>query len=282
VPTSEIDKTILSLPEIAKNMAKLQNNDQDRQGWNYLAQMFERWLGNPARDGEKEGYSDNYFFISWDWLYRSQRVKDAVNYLKIYALNYNGKQALANYLKKVFGEGQSPNRTFQYSDNQKDWNIQYVNYASIPGFFISDIFNVSGETAALGAFSLRVLPKGTIETLENGNKRITVTGIAVYAEDNFQFEGNYNLRFWSYIDKKYRQYLNNRELYNQNYSPVLEANYSDVRKYIELNNYNFRDFRMNYNKGEDFKIRSHKYMTVDDFNPISFDVDLNWNPVKNE
>jgi len=265
-PTSEIDKTIMSLPGIAKNMAKLQNNEQDRQGWNYLALMFERWLGNPARDGGKEGYSNNYFLIDLDWVLSYLRVQEAVEDLRRHGLNYKSEQILADKLKNKFNGNIVVSRDFDYSDNYSDWDDQYINHVSIPGCWYSDLLGVTGLTAAMGAFTVRLLPKGTVEPLENGLIKVQVTEIAVYIEDRFQFADNYPLFFWSY--KKLLFSLN----------PI---NYFSP-DYVFLNNDFFRNFRITYNKGEDFLIRSERCKKVDYFVPKTFYLNSDWIVVLDE
>ncbi len=103
-----------------------------------------------------------------------------------------------------------------------------------------------------------------IETLNDGTKRIYVTEIAVYADGCFQFEGEYPLFWWSYKDKQFSKL----DLFDDNF------------RY--LSNDSFQKFRKNYNIGEDFKIYSDRYMVVDDFEPLSFDIDVNWNPIEHE
>ena len=114
----------------------------------------------------------------------------------------------------------------------------------------------------MGAFTIRLLPKGTVETIENGRIKITVNEIAVYADDRFQFKGTYPLLFWSYVDKLF--------------SPILSPNYK------LLFNSDFRQFRMLYNKGEDFLIRSKQCKQVDNYHAKTIYLNNTWTVVLDE
>lgn len=256
---NEIDRTILSLPEIAKNMASLADSEEDQKGWNYLALMFERWLGNGARNGEFESYSNNIFLIDFDWLLSYQRVNEAIEEIIRNGINYKSAQILADKLRAQYGEQSEVSGTFDYSLNPQDWEEQYINYVSIPGYWYSDLLGITGLTAAMGAFTIRLLPKGTVETIENGRIKITVNEIAVYADDRFQFKGTYPLLFWSYIDKLF--------------SPFPSSNYK------LLFNSDFSQFRILYNKGEDFLIRSKQCKQVEKFNVKTIYLNNTWTVV---
>lgn len=89
----------------------------------------------------------------------------------------------------------------------------------------------------LANHTIRALAEGTIKVLDDGIREITVTNLYFYIDDRFQFDGDYNLRYWS---RKKSDYNSNK--------------IDDT--YINLNNINFNNFREKFSKGRDFLVLS--------------------------
>lgn len=78
-------------------------------------------------------------------------------------------------------------------ETRKDKQFQYLtcNDAYYMG--------ADGLTAALGRFTVYALAKGHAEPEGDGH-RITVTGVAFFMRDGFDFEGDQSLGHWNYED----------------------------------------------------------------------------------
>ncbi len=244
---TDVDEIILATPDICINMSNLASVEKNAQGWTYLSQMLKRWIANNARDSEIEGYSDNIFKIDIDWLCKFDRVNDAIVALKAYSLDVKSQSLLAKHLK----EDNITDGTFTYSNNELLWDSQYVNFVEVRGYEQADNEEVSGLTAAMGNFTLRAIPIGSIRHLGGSSYEITITGLAIYADDRFQFAGQYNLRYWSKSQRKF--------------------SYDEEEDYIKLTNDSFKTFRKNYNRGEDFFIMSN-VKVFNDFSPVVYQV----------
>lgn len=255
-PTSETNKTIMSLPEIARHIANESSSDLDKKGWNYLAQMFDRWLGNsagPLNSGE------HAFFVDYEWLKSYAGINYYHNELVNNALNEAGQKLLLDTLKEkaLLNNNEFDLTQYYYTNDIKYCNsralgegLSYVryNYKTAPGAY-----------AAMGAFMIYAIPKGTIEQLEENKYRITVTDLYTCAKDSFQFENaspdkDQSYNYWSY--KK-----NNFNIFKT------PGNSS----FVELKNSDFNKFRMTYNKGKDFYVKSDLFK-IDNFEPVSFEI----------
>lgn len=255
-PTSETNKTIMSLPEIARHIANESSSDLDKKGWNYLAQMFERWLGNsagPLNSGE------HVFFVDYEWLKSYAGINYYHNELVNNALNEAGQKLLLDTLKEkaLLNNNEFDLTQYYYNNDIKYCNsralgegLSYVryNYKTAPGAY-----------AAMGAFMIYAIPKGTIEQLENNRYRITVTDLYTCAKDSFQFENDtpnkdQSYAYWSYKQKEFNS-----------------LGIGITPDFIELTNSKFNSFRMTYNKGKDFYVKSDLYK-VNNFVPMTFEV----------
>ena len=281
LPVSSVDefKTIVTLPEIARHISKAKVRlAEDKQGWYYLALMFEKWLCNDGFDFEqhrhkviengKERYVqdddcyDDPFFIKWDWLYKYDAVKEKTDELIKNATNEAGKKELARMLAKQLKD--APDLTeFNFISNSNNRHVGTNNFASVNNKGVTSNLYPNGLFAAMGSFNLKSLPAGTIEKIDDKRYKVTVNQLAVYAEDSFQFEGDEPLGFWSV-----------------NLLDFLALSL-DFFNYEKLNNSDFRDFRKTYNKGKDFVVLSDNHI-IHDYEPVSFEftVDDNYEVTK--
>ena len=271
LPVSSVDefKTIVTLPEIARHISKVKVPlAEDKQGWYYLALMFEKWLCNDGFDFEqhrhkviengKERYEqdddcyDDPFFIKWDWLYKYYEVKKRTNDLVKNATNEAGKKELARMLAKQLKD--DPDLTeFNFISNSNNRHIGSNNFVSVSDHGVTGTLYPNGLFAAMGSFNLKSMPAGTIKKIDDKRYKITVNQLAVYAEDSFQFEGDEGLGYWS------------ANLLDFLIGPL------DLFNYVKLNNSDFRDFRKTYNKGKDFIVLSDNHI-IQDFGPVSFEI----------
>lgn len=276
LPVSSVDefKTIVTLPEIARHISKVKVPlAEDKQGWYYLALMFEKWLCNDGFDFEqhrhkviengKERYEqdddcyDDPFFIKWDWLFKYYEVKKETTELTNKATNEAGKKELARMLAKQLKD--APDLTeFNFISNSNNRHIGANNSVSVKPIFPTSNLYPSGLFAAMGSFNLKSLPAGTIEKIDDKRYKITVNQLAVYAEDSFQFEGGEYLGCWSI------------NLLDFLALPL------DFFNYEILNNSNFREFRKTYNKGKDFVVLSDNHI-IQDYEPVSFEFTVDGN-----
>ena len=276
LPVSSIDefKTIVTLPEIARHISKTKIPlDEDKQGWYYLALMFEKWLCNDGFDFEqhrhkviengKERYEqdddcyDDPFFIKWDWLYKYDVVKEKTYELIKKATNEAGKKELARMLAKQLKD--EPDLTeFNFINDSNNRHIGANNFNPVNSTENTSNLYPNGLFAAMGSFNLKSLTAGTIEKIDDKRYKVTVNQLAVYAEDSFQFEGDEPLGFWSV------------NLLDFLALPL------DYFNYEILNNSNFREFRKAYNKGKDFVVLSDNHI-VQDYEPVSFEITVDDN-----
>lgn len=270
LPVSSVDefKTIVTLPEIARHISKAKVPlAEDKQGWYYLALMFEKWLCNDGFDFEqhrhkviengKERYEqdddcyDDPFFIKWDWLDKYDDVKEKTDELIKKATNEAGKKELARMLANQLKD--DPNLTeFNFINDNNNRHVDSNNFASVNDKGVTSNLYPNGLFAAMGSFTLKSLPAGTIDKIDDNRYKVTVNQLAVYAEDSFQFADNEYLGYWS------------ANLLDFLIGPL------DLFNYVKLNNSDFRDFRKTYNKGKDFVVLSDNNV-IQDYEPVSFE-----------
>lgn len=270
LPVSSVDefKTIVTLPEIARHISKAKVPlAEDKQGWYYLALMFEKWLCNDGFDFEqhrhkviengKERYEqdddcyDDPFFIKWDWLDKYDDVKEKTDELIKKATNEAGKKEFARMLANQLKD--DPNLTeFNFINDNNNRHVDSNNFASVNDKGVTSNLYPNGLFAAMGSFTLKSLPAGTIDKIDDNRYKVTVNQLAVYAEDSFQFADNEYLGYWS------------ANLLDFLIGPL------DLFNYVKLNNSDFRDFRKTYNKGKDFVVLSDNHV-IQDYEPVSFE-----------
>jgi uncharacterized Zn-binding protein involved in type VI secretion len=246
---NEIDRTILSLPEIAKNMANKSESGLDEIGWNYLAEMFEKWL---AKDAEELNTDDSAFIIDYDWLVSYGAIRYFHNDLEQSAFNEAAQNYFSSQIKKYF-KGQTE---FDCRESYESNAPIYCNSRAIADGVWYNYFTAEGVYVCLAAFMLYALPKGTIHQIDNNKYRITVEEIYLGAFDSFNFEGDQDYLFWSYKDKDFSKL----SVFNDNY------------KYLK--NEHFRAFKRTYNRGKDFYVKTNLHKVVN-FTPVTFEIELN-------
>ena len=176
--------------------------------------------------------------LDWDWAFGYTRFKSSYNELQKEALNEAGRNILISRLKsesngKLWQDGGN----FNFSEKSKeDWSKYYFNLREV-GVLAFDFNVIDGMTAVLANHTIRALAEGTIKVLDDGIREITVTNLYFYIDDRFQFEGEYNLRYWSKEKLDYRFY-------------------SSDTIYVNLNNTDFNVFRKKFSKGRDFLVLS--------------------------
>ena len=239
--SSEIDRTILSMPEICESMANKTEDKKDKQGWIYLKQMFEKWLTGNALSIEtsKLDYKKAKI-LSFNWFNRFDRFVDVKQELIDNCLNEKGQTSLIKVLKEN-GYFDAP-REFDFINvSYKERDKYYFNQRSVDELDLS-LHPIDGLSIAMGAFVINATAKGKVEKKSDGGYLITVDQIGLYAKDMFNFAGANNLYlFWSYKDKDFS---------TNGIAGTLDDNYH------WLTNEDFNLFRKNTNNGEDFLIFS--------------------------
>lgn len=247
---NEIDRTILSLPEIAKNMANKSESGLDEIGWNYLAEMFEKWL---AKDAGELNTDDSAFIIDYDWLVSYGAIRYYHDNLKQSAFNEAAQNHFTEEIKKYF-LGQTE---FDCRESFNNNSPIYCNSRTLGDSYLSmllyNYFTAQGSYAALASFMLYALPKGTILQIEDYKYRVKVEEVYLGAFDTFQFKDEQGYRYWSYRDKDFSL-----------------TNFSSDSNYKLLKNEHFRAFKRNYNKGKDFYVKSNLHK-VENFVPVAFE-----------
>lgn len=244
--TDNPDKTILSLPEISKNMANQSSTEIDSQGWGYLSQMFERWLANEA--GELDT-SEPAFIIDYDWLISYEGIRYFHDDLEQSALNEAAQNHFTEEIIKYY-LGQTE---FDCREAFNNNSPIYCNSRTVKDSLRYNYVTAEGPYVCLASFMLYALPKGKIQQLEDYKYRVTVEEIYLGAFDEFQFQNEQGYRYWSYKNKDFAL-----------------TNFSYDINYKLLKNEHFRAFKRNYNKGKDFYVKSNLHK-VEDFVPVTFE-----------
>lgn len=234
---NEIDRTILSMPEICQAMIDKTEEQKDKQGWIYLKQMFEKWLRSDALSVESSSLDyDKAKILSFDWFNQFERFVEVKQDLIDNCLNDKGQTSLINILKEN-----------GYFDNPREFDFINVSYKEKDRFYFNqrsvDELDVSlkpidGLSIAMGNFVINAVAKGVVEKQANGSFLITVEQIGLYVKDKFNFVGINFYLCWSYKDKDFSPYKKYKDNYHW------------------LTNNEFNQFRKNLNKGEDFLIFS--------------------------
>ena len=250
--SDEIDKLMWCLPQIAAEQAsnhRQNGNEDDAIGWSYLAIFLSTWLNYPENTDIAEGKHDHE--ISWDWAYRYQRVKDAyADFTKMEdvpyrVLNENAKNRLWELLAgQVCGNGTDFHRFDFISGDFAQFNAHHHNFYVVERGEVTD-----GLFACLGGFQLRVVAAGYVERVGEAMYRITVEKLAVYIYDEFSFNDDDYLGYWS--------------CENMDYSRVFRSEYTQLSDGI------FRAFREKNHTGHDFRVYSQPHV-VDNFPGMSY------------
>ena len=264
---SDAEKTILCLPDIAEAMAEKQASEKDRQGWLYLKNMFERWLGHKTRIGPS---GSTPMWINWDWLMQFERAKNSYQKLTINkgpednisndVTNAAAFESLGKILKR-HGYITSQIEKFDFTQiDWPEWGEFYHQEYPISGSDISlTVRDVDGLEACMGGFTLRALAGGYVEPLPSGKHRIHMQKCAVYAYDAFQFEDDgwlkeaIGLGSWRCQDLKFSPF------------GLVDG--------VRLNNEDFRQFRGKNNFGGDFYVFTALH-AVENFSEKNYELSL--------
>ncbi len=247
---SDTEKLLLCLPDIAAAMAEEQSNANDRQGWLYLHDMFEQWLGGPGNEDALN--NPRVFWVDMDWALSYIRAHRAFSELcvKSYLFSPNARLQLVRILQrdgKLLPEGRVD---FDYTDRDwTHWQADYFQQTTVEGM---DALSADGLMAAMGNFQLRALAKGYTEAHAGGHL-IVIKGVSIIVWDSFNFAGDADLGFWK----------------------CTPAQFSDSRfdGAVELHNKDFQEFRSNYGRGNDFLVLSQPE-PVDPPMVFSYETDL--------
>lgn len=230
---SRDDDIFYCLPFIAEAVGNRQN-EQDRQGWHYLRDMFYKWLAGEANDKPQNNPSP--FWVDIDWVLSYPQVYDdwltAINE-KI--VNVNAKEELLGILER---EGYFREETLFFDFINipwQEWERYYFQRMLVRALLNFD----KGVFVALGNFNFKFLPKGILYYSKKYGYEVELTKVAGYVYDEFEFTRDNNkwgLGYWSCEEKN--------------------VSFSSGNGYIKMENEKFRKFR-EYNKlGNDFVVLS--------------------------
>lgn len=245
------DELLLCLPEIAEAEASQMFSPDDAKGWRYLKSMFHKWFSGDAND--KAESNNEPFWVDWDWLmtYAWARVCYDAFRAPYRMFNIKGKDSLAAILKRD-NFLTNEYRHFDYiCDPWYLWEKGYFQH-----YAVSEIISPTpdGLMAAMGAYTMRALARGTVEPLLEGGHRINVEEVAVFVLDSFNFAGDADLGYWNCKKKAF--------------SPL-----GGQDEFILLNNKDFRGFRARTGKGDNFWVLSQLHL-IENFEGISYDISL--------
>lgn len=226
---TDMDRLLLCIPEIADAEATRASQPNDAQGWHYLASFLRQWFASPESTDKASGIPR---MVDLNWLKSYSRFVTARSELldSNYLFNAKARTELAKYLKKDLHFSRAGE--FDYTklplESLHDRHFQFKP-VDIP---IST--TVDGLTAALAKFTIYAVAAGSTEPVSGNRWRVTVTKVAVFVRDNFDFEtdedGFFGLGPWNCADKIFGDLISGTFVYNRN----------------------FRDFRHDTHTGGDF------------------------------
>lgn len=248
---TKIDEIILALPDIANNVSVSFEEDNDQQGWLYLANMAKKWLTGKSEIVTSKtpiARKDQIFDISWDWGNTYAKIQNGIaSFLsesdpdaEYRIFNKASQASLIQILKEnnLLYSG----ATFDFINTDKiNFKKNCFAYYPISREFPKD----DGLQASLAGCSIRSLAKGhVIEDLKG--LHIIVEEIGLFIFDIFQFEESEyfsfivdNLGFWS--------------------KEKLDFQFIGGDSYYNLGNSDFNSFRDRFKRGQDFFVISDEY-----------------------
>ena len=247
---TDTDNLLYCLPEIAAAEAEKASNPNDRQGWLYLHDMFERWFGGKANGDALK--NPNVFWVDMDWILAHIRVHRAFSTLadKSYLFSPNARQQLAEILKR---DGKLPSEGRAYFDyTNEDWSQWRAGYFQQIKANGMEAFPVDGLMASMGDFQFRALAKGYTEPQENGHL-IVIQGVSIIVWDSFNFDGDAELGFWRCSPPTFSM--------------------TKEHGFTQLHNGDFQKFRKDFSTGNDFMVLSRPE-PVDPQVVFSYETDL--------
>lgn len=242
---TELDRLLVCLPEIAAAMAERTKTFADRQGWLYLHEMFLKWFSGQGNAVPEN--CDEPLWVDWDWIMRFERARKALSAFvacppasrpNIY--NDKSKESLGAILCE-HGFLDATKQQIAFDCINSPWQQWEDLYFTGKEVCEKELPPADGLLAAMGAFTIRALAAGHAENLGNGRWRITVTRVATFVHDTFNFAGDAQLGFWSC------RHLDGGTL---NPDAALSPDYA------LLSNAIFRSFREQYGQGENFLVLS--------------------------
>jgi hypothetical protein len=220
-------------------------------GWKRGQRLLETWFSRPAAIAPF--YSPPVTnVITMDWVLSFERAKDVYDRLVAERIWSNNaaqveltEQLLRKgYLKKFAGTQRFGDLTQPVGILQAD----YINHRPAG----SSTGRLDDLTAALGAFTFRVVVAGTVTWAEARDTfDVTIDQVGVYVHDSFDFNGSQYLGSWAYPGSSYQD----------KYGRVYEFPSGRVSPWpFEggeiIMNYDFREYRQRTVKGGDFLVFS--------------------------
>lgn len=249
---TDTEKLLLCLPSIAQAEADRKLLEDDAAGWEYLRKMFLQWFSSPGSTRVSESPP---FWVSMDWILRYERARIAFN-AHVGMENLTSPKALERltlYLKER-GYLADTEKNFDCTVLPwPEWDAAAFQFTVVQGMASA---TADGLMAAMGDFAFRALAGGKVRPLVSGGHRIFVTKLAVIVWDSFNFNGDYNLGYWSCEQEGFTL--------NQN---------SEKSGYKKLENRNFNEFRKKRGFGQDFLVLSEPRI-IDNFRSIIYDTVL--------
>ena len=224
--------------------------------------MFLKWFtgvanGDASRGGEP-------FWVDWDWLYSYSKVRNAYTLFTapetydsptIYSSAAWGQLATILCREGLLDPGKGVVEFDFINSDWSRWQALYHTQTKVEQSFTT----VDGLMAAMGAFSLRASAAGKAEWLGGSRWRVTVTAVAVFARDSFNFEeGGFLGGSMDYLGGWSCEKLDGAK-------PLPQPGYT------ALNNSDFRNFRFNHGMGNDFFVLSQPHF-VENFAGKSYEI----------
>ena len=235
---TDTDRLLLCIPDIA-----------EKQGWVELGSFLRKWFAAPAstdRDAAEPS------FVEWDWLRIHEETLEAWNTITDpeYLFFTVARTALFNTLIREYGgalpaEASTFDHTVLPFDELHDKHFQHV----VCNTYGIDTV-IHGMTAAMGAFTLYAVAKGSVKPTVGGH-RITVTGLSIFVRDSFDFEDWQPLGSWNCDRLSFEGGVGTTNVYNSDFS----------------------DFRTRHGYGGDYWVYALP-RSVDAFEDYSYEVEL--------
>lgn len=250
---NETDKTILCLPDICDAEATRSENADTAQGWLYLRDMFVKWFSGYAQANALA--SPDAFFVDIEWAMRSATIANAVREVRETILSENAKKAICSRLKacNLIGNDESVLFDFMLVGQNNFWKYRIENQTQKSSVWaLSEAWRREWPVfITLRGCSIYGLVRGTINLLEDGSHRVTVSSAGAIIYDKFAFDNE------SFVFR----YLGSWSCENKSFSYTVIG--------TDLFDEDFLNFMSRYNCGNDFVVTSDVHV-FDDFKGESF------------
>ncbi|MBI9079199.1 MAG: phage baseplate assembly protein [Pseudodesulfovibrio sp.] len=228
------DQLLLCIPEIAVAEAS-RASEPDKTGWSLLSVFLRKWFGG---DASTDKAAQPPAFVSWDWLRQYSRVQTAWFAMADpdYLFSENAKSQLGQIL---FDTGAFTGSRVSFDHISVDWeqlDLLFFQQVSVDW----QLDPVDGLTAAMGTFAIRAVATGYVDPIvsETSLYKVTVTGVAFYVEDGFDYE-----------DDKWWNPLLSQPLGNWDCDTLTFGGLG-----LAVRNTHFQEFRERYGRGGDFSV----------------------------